>query len=146
MSYLESKYHKWFKELGYPQLDIQEWDDGEWAILEYIGPTVIPCETKWNYILTGLRHIEPSYGFVKNYIDTQETMTHLFRVKKDLDSLKIAEEKMKEDRRVQDLAERATQLVRRNEAMYQRVAANGLQELNLHNIAKHIPQAQLRHL
>ena len=135
-----SRYHKWFVELGYPQLDIEEYEDGEWAIIEYLGQTVVPSEVRWNVILSGLRHIEPSFSFVKNYIDTEVGLRKLFEIHKDIETTKIAMDKEKEDRRVQDLADRATALVKRNEAMYNRVAKNGLHELNLHELAKHIPR------
>jgi hypothetical protein len=54
--------------MGYPQLDVKQWADGEWAIREFIRSPVIPSLTPWKYVLTGMRNIEITRGFIEKYL------------------------------------------------------------------------------
>lgn len=63
-----SPWYPMFCEMGYPQLDIKRWEDGEWAIREFIRSPVVPSLTPWRFVLTGLRNIEISRGFIERYL------------------------------------------------------------------------------
>lgn len=135
-----SKYHSLFSEMGFPQLDVIEYEDGEWAIIEYLSSTVIPSLCKWNVILSGLRHMEISRGFIENYLRAQINERDCYR---ELDEIRKARDvlsKEEVDERADRVATMATALVKRTPSVYERIAKNGLSALNLQNIAQHIPR------
>jgi hypothetical protein len=141
-STMVSRYHRWFRELGYPLLDVQEYPDGEWSIIQYMKTPIIPSLTQWNHVLTGLRNIEISRGFVENYVNALDTQKKLFW---DMEEFKSAQVEMEGDAKeahAEALADRCTAAVTRNPAMMDRIAKNGVGEINLAKIARHIPKYQ----
>jgi hypothetical protein len=136
-----SRYHKWFVDLGYPQLDINEYPDGEWEIIEYLNAPIIPSLTRWNAILSGIRHVEPSFSFCRNYVRLLDTRQRYYW---DMEELKSREAEMAAEdmeRHAEDLVERASYAVAHNPWLMERIAQNGLSELRLSKIAKHIPRS-----
>jgi hypothetical protein len=136
-----SKYHRWFREMGYPQLDIQEYPDGSWSIIEYLNCPVIPSLTRWNVVLANLEHIEPSYSFCEKYVQMMDTQKRWFWDLQDLKERQLDEESDALERHAEELGERAHFAVTHNPAMMDRIAKNGMGELNLAKIAKHIPRS-----
>lgn len=138
-----SPYYVWFCELSYPNLDIREWDDGEWAIIEYYNSPVVPSLTRWNYVLQGLKNILITPGFITKYVHQLDL--HRKEVWDALDAKEKAqdEEKARVEAHAQDTAEKAKNAIMQNPGLVERIAKNGLQEMNLENIAKHIPRHQL---
>lgn len=67
-SYMLSPYYKMFVEMGFPQLDIRVFKDGEWAIREFHNAPLVPSLTKWKYVLSGMRNIEISESFIRKYL------------------------------------------------------------------------------
>jgi hypothetical protein len=140
---LFSQYHKWFVELGYPELDIVEYDDGEWEIIQFIGSTVVPAETRWETVLGGIRHVEPSYSFCANWVQRLDITKKLFWDLEDLEQQKhlLAADKL--DKHVEDLAERAAFVVTHTPTLMERIAKKGLGEVLLHKIAQHVPANEI---
>lgn len=141
MSSMYSKYHKWFVELGYPQLDINEYEDGEWSIIEFLNSPVVPALCRWNVILGGMRNIIPSYSFCEKYVQMLDTQKRYYW---DMEELKTRQAEMSADdveRHGEDLAARAHHIATHNPLLMERIARNGMQELELKNIAKHIPRS-----
>ncbi len=136
-----SKYHHWFVELGYPQLDINEYSDGEWAIIEYLNSPVIPCQCKWNVILGGLRHIIPSFSFCEKYVQMLDTKKRYYWEMEELKSRQAEMSAEDMDKHREELSNKAFFAVRQNPFLMERIAQNGLQEMDLKNIAKHIPRS-----
>jgi hypothetical protein len=66
---MTSEYYPMFCELGYPQLDVQFYDDREWAIIEFENAPLIPSLTKWRVIFSGFRNVEFNRSFVKKMIE-----------------------------------------------------------------------------
>lgn len=138
-----SPYYVWFCELGYWNLDIREWDDGEWALVEYYHTPTVPSMTRWNYVLQGMRNIIPSPGFVTKYVSALD-----LRKKEVWDALDARDraqddEKARIDTHAQDTAERAKNVIMQTPTLVERIGKNGLQEMNLDKIVKHIPSQQL---
>jgi hypothetical protein len=86
-SYMVSDYHRLFVEMGYPELDILKYPDGEWHIIQYYSRPIIPCLTKWQVVLGPMRNVDISRGFLEKYIrqcditkrafwDREERKTH----------------------------------------------------------------------
>ncbi len=136
-----SKYHKWFVELGYPQLDIVEYEDGEWSIIEYLRSPVIPAQTQWNCILSGMRNIIPSYSFCEKYVQMLDTQKRYYWDMEELKSKKAEMSAEDVEKHGEELAERAHFVATHNPFLMERIAKNGMQELDLRNIAKHIPRS-----
>jgi hypothetical protein len=143
VSYACSKYHDWFRELGYDRLDILEYPDGEWAIIEFETVPVIPSLTKWKTVLSRLRHIEITRGFVEKYLSKIDNRRKEFwDIERSRTHAVFAEQEAKE-RAGKDRAERAYHAMRQNPDLMNRIARNGLHEMNLDNIVKHIPRQKL---
>lgn len=143
-SYMCSPWYIWFCELGYPNVDILKYEDGEWDIIEYYNAPIIPGLTKWNQILYGMRNIEITRGFVTKYVNQLDL--HRRRVWDDAEAKTAAMEKEKEklEDHAQDVAERAKNIIMGNAGLVERVAKNGMHEINPENIWKHIPGHQKR--
>ena len=143
-SYFQSPYHIWFQELGYPELDIIDWPDGEWAIIEYQNSPVVPCTTKWKVILAGLRNVEISWGFIKRYIDQCNPMSTFFWDRLEQREKEQDAEWETNERNAEDRAQRAAQLVIRNPELMERIARRGIREMDLVKIRKNIPDYKFR--
>lgn len=134
-----SDYYCWFVHMGYPQLDVVEYPDGEWAILEYQNTPIIPCLTKYKVVLSGLRNIEKTYGFCKNYVNQLDPMKPHFWAREEEKTSAMWREHLALDRHREDSVEHAFQAIKRNPDMMDRIARNGVAEMNLWNIRKNIP-------
>lgn len=155
-SYMCSEYYVWFKELGYENLDIvkhrSSWrlgngswitaEDGTWSIIQFYNAPVIPAETRWNFVVAHINDHEISPSFV-------ERMVHMVDIKRkeywDLTEAKTKAMEAERDaleRHAQDIASRATDLIMRTPTVVERIAKNGLKEIDPSNILKHIPRHQ----
>jgi len=139
-------YYPMMCRLGYPQLDIQRFDDGEWAILEYLKAPLTCAHTPWRYVGVGFRHVEITEAFVKRWIEEHDPMKgHIFR-REEEKSAAIDAEHAAFDRYRDEVAERAAKAITHNPDLMERVARNGLHEIDLSKIARHIRPQQLREL
>lgn len=141
-----SEYHPMFIELGYPQLDIIRYWDGEWSIIEMENAPLIPSMTKWRHVFSGFKNIEPTQGFIKkmiDMIDLQKAEAWALHEKATEESLKKSKEL---DSKRTELASGIATAVSKNENLSERVLQNGLEEINLKNLIKHIPQSKWRDL
>lgn len=143
ISYICSKYHPWFRSMNYPQLDIHKYDDGEWALIEYYRTPVVPCLTPWRAVLSGLRHIEISRGFVEKYIAETDLTRKQAWAKHEADTQRMLEEKDALERAAYDRVDAAHNVIRHNPDLMDRIAKHGLGEMNLDKIARHVPDAEL---
>jgi hypothetical protein len=139
-----SDYYHWFVEMGYPLLDIVTFEDGEWAIREYQTLPVIPSLTKWRYILVGLKNIPITYGFVSKWVQKMDLTRQEAWDREEAKSRAVELEQEKREEHRKEFADKAFQAIRGNEDLMERVAQNGLAEINLENIAKHIPDTKLK--
>lgn len=138
-----SRWYPWLCDLGYPNLDVQQFEDGEWALIEFYNAPIIPSMTRWNYVLQGIRNVEIGPGFITKY--SRELDLHRKEVWEAAEAKTKAmeEEKKMLDRHAEDTAERAKNIIMNTPTLVERICKNGLQEMNLPNIIKHIPRHQL---
>lgn len=135
-------WYQWCCELGYPNIDVQQWPDGEWCLIEFYNAPVIPGNTRWNFVLQGLRNIEITPGFIAHYTASLDLQKQA--VWADLDAKEKAQDEEKErlDQHAQDTAERAKNIILQTPSLVERIAENGLKEMDLDKIVKHIPRHQ----
>lgn len=144
---LFSQYHKWFVELGYPELDIVEYDDGEWAIIQFLNSTVIPSLCQWQVVLGPMRHVEPTYGICHHWANRLDMTKKLFWDLEDLNKERHLMEADRLDRHVEDLAERASFIVSHTPTLVDRISKTGdMGEALLHKLACHVPKNELKSL
>lgn len=148
--YLDSSfvgpYYEWCCDLGYPQLDVQVFKDGSWAVLEMLNAPIIPSMTRFNYIAKGFKNMELNKSILKRIIwQCDPTKRWIWEIENKKSEEILRENEAKETFAV-ERAEYAMDGIRRNPDLQERVAKNGIQEILPHNIAKHIPESKLKRL
>lgn len=138
-----SKWYRWFVELGYPQLDIEKYEDGSWSIIEYYNAPIIPSLTRYNLVLGPMEHVDISFGFVSNWIKKLDLRRKEYWDECERKTKEMEQEKERLESHAQDTAERAKNIIMGNPDLVERVAKNGMHEINLENIRKHIPRHKL---
>lgn len=152
-----SPWHCWFIEMGYPNLDIVEhydnyWLDsenvlygptGNWSIIEYYHTPMIPSEAHWNYVLMDIRHQPITPGFIETWVKKLDLHRKQVWEEADLKTKKMEKEKEALELHAQDTAERAKNFIMQTPTAVERIAKNGLKEMNISNIIKHVPKHQL---
>ena len=145
-SSMVSNWYPMFCDLGYPQLDVIKYEDGEWCIIEYLNAPLVPSLTKWHHVLRGIRNTEITEGFLKKYvrqIDPREREVWDREQEKTeaMEAEKLAQEKFAERK-----ADEVSKVLSKNEDLKERFAKNGAIELSLDRIARHIPKAHLKEI
>jgi hypothetical protein len=130
--------------MGYPELDICRFEDGEWAIRQFLKAPVIPAETPWQWVLTGLKHVELSPWVCLKYAQNLDLERKAYWAEVDRKEKEVDEEHAAADRHAQDLAERRFRAVKSNRFLMDRVVRYGPAEMSLKRIARHIPKHFLR--
>lgn len=142
-SKMVSDYYCWFKDMGYPELDLVRYPDGEWAIIQYMQTPLIPCMTKWNFVLKGIRNTEITHDFVKKYAEQLDIEKRTVWEEQDKLDRIAREETAYEERRSEDMANQWLKGIRNNDALMERIARNGLRELDPRRMLNHIPRYRL---
>lgn len=142
-STMVSPYYCWFKDLGYDELDVITYADGERAIIQYLRSPIIPSFTKWNFVLTKIRNVDFSHAFVKRQCDDLDLQKRAVWARQEASEKKMLEDTLYEDRRSEDRCEQWFKGIRNNDALMQRVAKNGLRELQPMRILNQIPRYRL---
>jgi hypothetical protein len=137
-------YNLVFKEMGYPELDLKEWDDGEFAIIQYHQRPIIPCLTRWSYVLTGLRNVERSYGFFRKWTEQLDLEKRFIWAEEERKQEELRKTIEYEDRRSELKTELAFKAIRQNPDLMERIAEKGLDQLQLRQISRHIPNHRFR--
>lgn len=144
MSYYSSMcspYHKWFIDAGYPQLDIVDYEDGSWAIIQYLNSPIIPCLTKWQHVLQDIRHQIKTPAFCEYWAKRLDPTIGEYRAHEQKKSDKVIAERDAADRFKADMVDRKAKAILKNEGLCERIVKNGLQEMTLPKILKHIPRS-----
>lgn len=141
-----SRHYIIFCELGYPQLDINEWDDGEWAILQYWNAPLIPTMTKFNHVLTGLKNIEKSRSFIKEYIEIIDTTRHAFWHIEEEKTKAVEDETERKEQYIEQTAERKMEILRRCPTLMERIHKFGLKEIGFDSLWNHIEPWEKRRM
>lgn len=143
ISYFQSKYHGWFQDLGYPELDIMTKENGEWWIIQYYNSPVIPCLTKWQTVLGPMRNVEISYGFCHKYTQKLDITKRAFWDAEEAKSREVEEEWEAREKHNEDLVERAHEAFVRNPDFMERFAKNGVKEMDLSSFEKVVPRSEI---
>lgn len=139
-----SKYHKWFIEMGYPQLDIVHYQDGSWDIIEVVKNPHIPSLTVYKTVLGNMKGIEISYGFCKKYIEEIDLERRAIWDREEAKTKKMEAEQEALEKHRHEYADMAYKAVRYNPDLMDRIATRGLSEMNLDKIAQNIPYSELK--
>ena len=144
VSSFNSQFYDWFVELGYPQLDIAEHEDGSWSIIQMENAPLFPSAVRWNVVLGPMEHVLITRGFVEKYVRELDITRREFW---DLEERKSEEAERayqaKEDH-AEYLAEKATAAITSNPYLLDRVMQNGLSEAMPSRLSKHIATPELR--
>ena len=138
-----SRWHNLFVEAGYPDCDAVFHEDGSWSIRQYHSAPVIPSLTKWSWVLTDIRHSEISVGFIKRYLDKLSPTRGEFFADQEKATEEVTAEAEALEIHQAEMVSKAKAVVLKNEALVDRIAKNGIGEMDLENIAKHIPSGKL---
>jgi hypothetical protein len=141
-----SKFYPMFCALGYPQLDIVRYEDGEWSIIEYVNAPLVPSLTKWQHVLKGMRNIEITEGFIKRFVRQIDPRERQFWERENEATDAMEKEKDAQEQHAYELSDRTAAVLLKNEALKERIAKNGVIELDLNRIARHIPATQLKEI
>lgn len=142
ISYLQSPYHVWFVEMGYPELDVLQYEDGEWWIVQYYNAPVIPALTRWQTVLGPMRNVEIGYGFCWRWARALDAHRKEYLDKEEAKSRAAEEEWEAVERHAEDSAEKAATAIIRNPDLMERIARNGFEEMELNRIAKYVPKTE----
>lgn len=131
------------KSLGYPELDVIKYPDGEFCIIQYMNAPIIPSRTKWMPVLQKIRNVEMTASFLKHHADRLNLQYRHVWDEQAAAERRALEEVATEERRATDFSDRMFKAVRNNPDMMERIAKNGLGELNPLKMLNQIPRHKL---
>ena len=137
--YVWSKWHPWFVDMGYPLLDINRYADGEWSIIQWLTRPVVPAITEWQSVLSGMRNVDITRGFVEKYIKQADMQRKAFWDREDAASREAEDEFESKELHAEELATKATEAIMGNDDLCQRIVKKGMGEMDPLKIARHVP-------
>ncbi len=149
-----SKYHPWFVELGYPELDVRFvhshdatkriWghETGEWAIIEMLSGPYISAEVLWRDVLTGLKNIEINKGTLKRFAESIDIKKQAIWDRELAKSLAVEAEHAAAQKHRDDMLTKVHESYIKNPDLMNRVAKNGVGELHPASVFRHIPKSR----
>ena len=144
VSYMVTPYNAWFRSWGYPRLDLNIYDDGEWEIIEYLRSPVVPALTPWHRVLMDIRNTEINPWFCKKYVENLDVEKQHVWDELDRNEERHRQALYAEELHATDFAERAFKAIKQNPELMERIAKNGLGEIDLFKLSKHIPNQRFR--
>ncbi len=142
-STMVSRWHRCFVAMGYPELDLVEYQDGEKAIIQYFNAPIIPSLTKWGFVLTKIRNVNVNYYWLQEQADLLNLEKKAVWAKQEAVEKEALRQQLEEDRRAEDFSTRMLSLVKRNDDWMQRIAKNGLKELNPLRLLNNCPRYRM---
>lgn len=130
--------------MGYPELDVLKYEDGEWWIIQFYNSPVIPSLTKWQTVLGPMRNVDLSYGFCHRWALALDAHRKEYLAKEFAKSQEADDEWEATERHAEDSAQRAATAIIRNPGLMERISRNGLKEMDLRSIAKYVPKSELK--
>jgi len=137
--YVWSKWHHWFVDMGYPLLDINRYQDGEWGIIQWLKYPVIPAFTECRSVLSGLKNVDITRGFVEKFTKSLDVQRGEFWANQEARSKAVEDEHARGERHAEEITDAATGAIMNNPDLCERIMENGLEEIHPLKIAKHIP-------
>ncbi len=143
VSYMQSPYSVWFYALGYPELDILEHKDGSWSIIQFYNSPVIPSMKRWQQVLGPMENVEKSYGFCAKYTSELDMHKRVFRMREEAKTKQVEDEHAALEKHRDQYVDIAHKAITKNPLLMERIAKNGVQEMDLGYIAKNVPKSEL---
>lgn len=138
-----SDHYVWFWDMGYKELDLRRYEDGEYAIIQYLNTPIIPSLTRWNFVLKGIRNTEITYDFCKKYAEQLDLEKHTVW-EEDAKAMRRHREQTEfEERRANDMADQWLKGIVNNPDLMERIAKNGFKELDPRRMMNQIPRYRL---
>jgi hypothetical protein len=141
-----SQHYKMFCDLGYPQLDINEWPDGEWAILQMWNAPLVPQLTKFNYVLTGLRNIEKSQSFIEKYVELVDITRRAFWELQEDQTLEAEKAAADKEMYFENSALKKLEIIKRTPVLMDRVQKFGMNALGFESMWRHLEPWEKRRM
>lgn len=138
-SYIVSDYHRIFCRMGYPELDIRVYPDGETWIIQYYNRPIIPALTKWQTVLGPLRNVLVTETWIKDWVEKLDITKKAFWAREEAKSKEVEDEWESVERQKHDRVDRAHKAIMRNPALVERMARNGVHEMDIPSLARHVP-------
>jgi len=145
VSGMVSRWHRVLCALGYPELDVREFYDGEIMLIQYLNTPVVPSLTRWQPVLQGVRNVEISVPWLKHWAERLDLNKRAVWDKldaEDKENWRLIKEK---DRRAEDFANRMTDGIMRNPDLVERIAKNGLKEATMGRLRNHLSRGKMGH-
>jgi len=142
ISSMVSPYYVWFQNMGYDELDILEYTDGSWFIIQFYNSPVVPSLTKWQAVLGPMHNVAKTYDFMHKYAQTLDITKRVFwdRERKKSEMSEAEWDKVELHR--EESVARASKAFLNNPSLMDRIARNGLREMDLGRIARHVPMSE----
>lgn len=141
--YGDNKFYRWTKKFGYPNVDIidDRASDGTWSLIEYLRSPVVPSLTPWNYILRDIT--EPlTESLVQRFCEMLDLKKREYRARMEAEE-KESKAKVESALRLEDdIATKAAKLISGNDDLLQRIAKNGVAEIQPEKILSNVPRHQ----
>ena len=137
-SYILSRHYPMFVEHGFPQLDIRQWPDGEWAVREFVRAPVVPSLTPWRYVLKGLRNVEISWPFIAAQLSLVDPRARGFLARHEAETARMEHERaVAENEKAERVLALGKQLSKNDDLMND-AARMGIAAFDLAHIGKTI--------
>ncbi len=137
-----SPWYCWFQHMGYPELDLRRFEDGEWAILQYMHAPLLPSEYRWQWALTGFSNTEISYPFIRRMVEAIDITKKEFWDREEEKTREVDAEFERTERHREDMVTRASKAIMSNPGLCERIAKRGIREMDLKMIRRHIPKSR----
>ncbi len=137
-----SPWYCWFVEMHYPQLDIHRYEDGEWEIIQYLNSPIIPSLTHWQQVLGPMRNVEISYGFCEKYVRKIDITKKEFWDREEKKTKEMLAEHESLDAHKEEAVNHAYKGIMKNDGLVQRIAKNGISEIDLTTLARRVPRTE----
>jgi hypothetical protein len=143
LSYMVSEFHSWFVEMGYPELDILRYDDGEWHIIQYYNRPVVPALTRWQPVLGPMRNVLITRSFCEKYVKDLDITKKAFWAREEAKTKEVEREHAAEEKRRVEYVDVAHRAITKNPNLMNRIASKGIQEMDIPSIARHVPRSEV---
>lgn len=149
-----SPYYRLFCDIGYPQLDLRftrvttdektgaGFETGEWNIYQMLHVPHFPSTALWKDVLTGIRNVEINRSNLKRLCDMVDPTKPQVWEREIKKTLAIEAEAEATERHRDDISTRMTAAITQNPDLVERIARNGIHEIDPAMIMRHIPRAR----
>lgn len=136
-----SPWYTWFVELGFPELDVNRFEDGSWEIIQYHKTPTIPSMTPFHTVLGLMKKVPITSGFIEKYVNkvNNRNPRSEFWEQERQATKRIDDEQEALARHREETATRMKNAIMANDNVLQRIAKNGLHEMDPRYIRRHIP-------